>query len=328
MFQKKRIIFILPFFLFLLAASTLFLPETEEPFFSSEEMIVLREGLDLIDLRIGYDYSIKLNFITYQDGFSEQNFNLKKSQLFMVLQKRDINLLNAIYIKVYQLFISTEHEMKKFQTSDVERFEKIRTTYLPPLKRYMELLKVHIISRNPSLRSSIDEGEKKILRKIERYYREQEEIVYSFFTENELSILKRTTQALDFDYGYDDEIELAYIFSFAHSEKNFEQKEKDFSKIIEQLEIKSLLSFHNKIYRLFSMTAYKMEIYRKRKDWRYYIYIKNDLFPPLKKYYNLVEKSVIQRNTSIKGTLEKDKKEIEKWVKWYYDDSEGIIDTF
>ncbi len=326
MFRKKRIFFVVPFLL-LLTASTVFLPETEEAYFSSEEMIVIDESLDLLNLRIGYDYELKLHYITYPADFSEQDFYSKRFQLPMVLQKRDIALLNSIYKKIYELSVRTEYEMNNFKISDAERYEKIRTSYLSPLKRYMNLLKSHIQSRNPSLKAVIDKSEREILGAVKQYYKEREVMTYSFFTKEELSILERTTQALDYDYGYDDEIELAYIFSFAYSEKNREQKEKNFSKIIEQLKMDSLVDFHNKIYKLFSMTAYKMEIYRKRKDWRYYIYIKSDLFPPLKSYYTLIEKSAI-KTPSLRKVLERSKKEIERWVKWYYDNTEGILDTF
>ena len=327
MLRKMSIFFAVPLSL-LLTASTVFLPETEETYFSSEEMIVIHESLDLLNLRIGYDYELKLHYITYTADFSEQDFYSKRLQLPLVLQRKNTTLLNSLYKKIYELSIRTEYEMQALRIADPGKHEKMRTSYLLPLKRYMNLLKSHIQARNPSLKAAIDESEKKIQGEVKQHYKKREELVFSFFTKEDLSILDRATQALDYDYGYDKEIELAYVFSFAHSEKNRAQKEKDFSKIIEQLKVDSLVDFHYKIYKLFSMTAYKMEIYRKRKDWRYYIYIKSDLFPPLKNFYTLIEKSALMKTPSLREALERSKKEIERWVRWYYDDREGILDTF
>ena len=80
MLRKMSIFFAVPLSL-LLTASTVFLPETEETYFRSEEMIVIHESLDLLNLRIGYDYELKLHYITYTADFSEQDFYSKRLQL-------------------------------------------------------------------------------------------------------------------------------------------------------------------------------------------------------------------------------------------------------
>ena len=37
-----------------------------------------------------------------------------------------------------------------------------------------------------------------------------------FFTEKEMKILKSTTEAIDYGYGYDSRLKLNYLFSFSH----------------------------------------------------------------------------------------------------------------
>ena len=84
------------------------------------------------------------------------------------------------------------------------------------------------ISSDPVMKRSFEKEKGRIAFEVKRSFENRSDFGNSFFTEEELYLLERTTQSLDFDYGYDDNLMLEYIFSFSHSKRNFSQKEKDF----------------------------------------------------------------------------------------------------
>ncbi|MDY6934108.1 MAG: hypothetical protein SVZ03_07785 [Spirochaetota bacterium] len=150
----------------------------------------------------------------------------------------------------------------------------------------------------------------------------------SLLTESEISILDKTTNALDYGYGYDREIELDYIYSHSFSEQGYDQKEEAFAKIVNKINPNIIAIFHEKIYRIYAMTDYKMNKYKNDAKWKYHIFIKNELFPPLDKYLSLLQKYISKRDSTFVEDFNYKRKLIDKDVERFYTEQEEVVDTF
>jgi len=151
----------------------------------------------------------------------------------------------------------------------------------------------------------------------------------SIFTQEEMTILEKTTNVLDYGYGYDTEIELNYIYSYSFSDLNFDKKEKKFAMIVKEIDIDTLKAFYEKTYKLYAMTDYKMTKYKEDEEWKYHLFIKNELYPPLEKYTILLQKYLFQRDSSSKEIFNDEKKEtIKREIEKHFVEEEEVVDTF
>ena len=150
----------------------------------------------------------------------------------------------------------------------------------------------------------------------------------SLYTEQEISSLEKTLNILEYGFGYDSEIELNYIYAYSYSTANFDKKEKEFSDFIKNADIASLMQLYDKIVKVRAMTEYKMNRYKELHEWRYYTFIKKDLYAPLDKYMQLLKKNILKRDPSLETGLSQKEYALQKEVIKSYVKDEDIIDTF
>jgi len=132
-----------------------------------------------------------------------------------------------------------------------------------------------------------------------------------FYSKSDIDILEKTTASIDFNYGYDPVVSLNYVFAFAHGEKNLKGNEAKFNGVLNGIDTTSLIQFYEKMYKLKSMTVYKMEDYEWTKDWKNYTYVNKYLLPGFDLFFTLLENQVFLRDKSYRDKVAKIKKEID-----------------
>ncbi len=150
----------------------------------------------------------------------------------------------------------------------------------------------------------------------------------TLYSEDELAILEKTLSALEYEHGYDYQIEMPYIYSYSFSKENFDKKEKAFAEIINSADFKTVFSLYKKILRVQAIAEYKMKRYSTDAKWKYYTYIRNDLLQPLNNYSELLLKYILKKNASVANFLEMQKESISIEVAKTYTDKDEITDTF
>lgn len=139
-----------------------------------------------------------------------------------------------------------------------------------------------------------------------------------FFNPDELALLDKTTQAIDYGYGYDADEELNYIFSISMTGMNDTQKEKAFTAVVKDIPSEQFMRFYMKIYRLHAMTRYVLHRHKNEKEWKEYTYVKNYLYPPLDSYFAMIEKNLIAHDPASAHKRPSIKKKIDTSVVLYY----------
>lgn len=149
-----------------------------------------------------------------------------------------------------------------------------------------------------------------------------------YYTNDELSILEKTLNSLEYGYGYDYELELQYIYSYSYSKDNYDKKEKAFADIVNKANFKTVLDLYEKILKVQSVTDYKMNKYKAETKWKYYTFIKNDLYDTLNNYSSLLLKYILKKNPAMAQFFEMKKNSIKIEIVTEYTKKEEIIDTF
>lgn len=148
------------------------------------------------------------------------------------------------------------------------------------------------------------------------------------YKENELTVLEKSLNALEYGYGYDYELELHYIYSYSYSKDNLDKKEKAFAEIINNANFKTVIDLYEKILIVQAVTDYKMNQYKAEPRWKYYTFIKTDLYEPLEKYSSLLLKYILKKNPSLAQFFEMKKNSIKIEIVTEYTKKEEILDTF
>ncbi len=150
----------------------------------------------------------------------------------------------------------------------------------------------------------------------------------SFFTESDFTIVENTLEILDYGYGYDREMEIHYIFSYSYSAMNEKKKEKMFVEALKGIDISNLLSVYYKLLKMQASAEYKMSRYKEKLEWRYYTFIKKELYNPLEKYIVLLRKNILKKAPDLKQDLIEKKLALQAEVIESYIKDEEVIDTF
>jgi hypothetical protein len=140
----------------------------------------------------------------------------------------------------------------------------------------------------------------------------------SIFSPAEKKLLEKTTEALDFGFGYDEEVGLDYIHSHSFSEANIPAREKALAATLKDVDPGDLLRFYGKVYRLGVMMRHRMAGYEKERNWRQYTYIKNYLIPPLDSFTGHIRKQLLAGNVATESRLAALHASIEKAVADYF----------
>ncbi len=134
----------------------------------------------------------------------------------------------------------------------------------------------------------------------------------TYYTDQERKLLEMTTKSIEFDYGYNADLDLDYVFPVSSGYTEFKAGDRDLSKVLESVDSKTLIAYSEKIYRLKKMTAYRMEYYRSAGQWNNYTLINKYLFPPIDFYSSMVEKQAMKRDRDYMNNIEKRKKSMDK----------------
>jgi len=136
----------------------------------------------------------------------------------------------------------------------------------------------------------------------------------TYFNAQDKQILESTLNSIDFDYGYDNEIDLDYVFVSSFSKEETSANRGNFEKALKRYDIKTAVMFYEKIYRLKSITVFKMNGYKNSGNWKEFTYIKKYHFPPLEKYTELLEKYILKKNKNYGKQIKTRKKIIDQDV--------------
>lgn len=134
----------------------------------------------------------------------------------------------------------------------------------------------------------------------------------TYYTEQELQLLEKTTKSIEFDYGYDANLDLDYVFPVSKGYTEFKAGEKDLARALESVDSKTLIAYSEKIYRLKKKTALRMERYRSAGQWNNYTLVSKYLLPPIDFYSSMMEKQAIRRDRDYMNNIEKRKKSLDK----------------
>ncbi|TAL33738.1 MAG: hypothetical protein EPN93_13300 [Spirochaetes bacterium] len=140
-----------------------------------------------------------------------------------------------------------------------------------------------------------------------------------FLSVEEKRLFKKTTQALDTGFGYDHDVELYYVFTYAYGEENPRKKEAGFADTIKSIDKSVIVSFYATVYRIYAMTAYKAAWYKQWRDKKNATYVKKYLLPPMEKYLGLIQKSIVQVYPEIESELPSIKTAADRVVQEFYD---------
>jgi hypothetical protein len=138
----------------------------------------------------------------------------------------------------------------------------------------------------------------------------------TYFTEQETALLEKTTHSIDFDYGYDQVMDLDYVFPVTQGYSSFKEGDRELTRALDGVETGTVISFFEKIYRLKKLTDMRMEKYREDGNWRGYTYIEKYLSQPLAHYAGALEKQAAKRDRNYSSDVEKRKKAIDENVRF------------
>lgn len=150
----------------------------------------------------------------------------------------------------------------------------------------------------------------------------------TIYSAEEFKIFEKSLNALEYGYGYDYELDLYYIYSYSYSKDNFDKKEKAFAEIINNADYKTVINIYEKTLRMQAVTDYKMNKYKNEPRWKYYTFIKNDLYDPLNSYSSLMLKYILKKNPSLSQFFEMKKASINSEIIKEYTKKDLVTDTF
>lgn len=144
----------------------------------------------------------------------------------------------------------------------------------------------------------------------------------TFYTEEEKKLLEKTVKSIEFDSGYDPILDLDYVYPLTPGFTGFKAGDRELSKALEDSDNQTLIGYSEKIYRLKTITEFKMEKYKSNGDWKNYTFINKYLLPPLDHYSAVVEKQALKRDRKYQNEIDSRKNSIEKKVKYEMDKKE------
>ncbi len=123
------------------------------------------------------------------------------------------------------------------------------------------------------------------------------------FTSKEISILERTTQAIRFDYGYDDSLDIDYVYSYPDAQKDIRNNEKKFFAALDDTDTETLISFYEKVYEVYQKTVIWEKLAESGRKWIRYTYISKYLLPGIDTYTGILERAVLSRDPGYSGKI-------------------------
>jgi len=131
------------------------------------------------------------------------------------------------------------------------------------------------------------------------------------FPDADQVMLREVTSSVDFKFGYDPDLEMDYVYKAGiYPDKDIIAKSPEMKKILLKYDSKEIVAFYEKIVQLKENQIWKMNFYTKRKKWVDSTYIQKYPLPETELFLEVLEKNIIQIDTSYGSDIEKRKIEI------------------
>ena len=143
-------------------------------FFTPGERALFEKTTRVLDYGNGYDPEVELLYVF---PYSSQAVAPEKREKAFGEAVKDVSAseLTALYEKVYRLTSATRYRARRYgDTQKWKYYTYLQNYLLPPLERYLELLRKHAIGKDPSYEELFPTRKKRIDAMVSRYYREQE----------------------------------------------------------------------------------------------------------------------------------------------------------
>ncbi|MBN1534115.1 MAG: hypothetical protein JXA20_15700 [Spirochaetes bacterium] len=127
------------------------------------------------------------------------------------------------------------------------------------------------------------------------------------FTAGEVKILEKTTKAIEFDYGYDDDIGLDYVYPYPNSMDALKNNENKFMQAVDDIDNTTLIKFFEKVYGVREKTVLLRDLAEAREQWTRYTYISKYLLPGIEEYTKVLERRVLARDPAYGSVIDEKK---------------------
>ncbi len=133
------------------------------------------------------------------------------------------------------------------------------------------------------------------------------------FTENEKVMVADTAAAIGFGYGYDPDLEIDYVFKTRElSDSEIDAKSGEMGKILKKYDTGIVIRFYEKAYQMKETQVWKMDYALERKHWHDYTFIQKYTLPDMERYFDILDKHVVQSDTAYASKLQQRKAKIKK----------------
>ena len=146
--------------------------------------------------------------------------------------------------------------------------------------------------------------------------------------ESSRKLLRETTEAINFDYGFHTEFDVFFVFPASTDSKVTAAREKELAGKINAVELSAASDFYTRVVRLQMCLDHKIAFFLKNKDWKNYTYFNNYLLPPMETYRAHVKNALASRDASQLQYEDDREKRGRRWALWYYRNYEEALDTF
>lgn len=126
-----------------------------------------------------------------------------------------------------------------------------------------------------------------------------------YYTAEQQDMLERTTAAIGYGCGYDENVDLNYVFpkepDIAASAAS---QSKDLKQIFAQAGEEKSTDFFERILYLHELTKGTMSCYEKKESWKEYTNISKYLMPALENYMSVLQKSFLSSYPAYASSIE------------------------
>jgi hypothetical protein len=133
------------------------------------------------------------------------------------------------------------------------------------------------------------------------------------YTAKERIILIDTTSAVNYDYGFDPDLLMDYLFiAGKFTDKEITARSPEMRKAMQKHNPADIISFYEKIIQLQQSQIWKAENLTKNKKWINATYIQKEFLPETELFLSMLEKNVIQMNPQYALNIEERKNTIRR----------------
>jgi hypothetical protein len=126
------------------------------------------------------------------------------------------------------------------------------------------------------------------------------------YTDSELLMLNEITASIDFRYGFDQDLELDYVFKAGKfTDKEIQAKAPEMKKVLVKYKSEEIIAFYAKIVQLRNAQASAMNEYREDEEWEDATYIEKYILPEAEMFLDILEKNMMQINSSYGDEIRK-----------------------